>query len=137
MKIHSPLLFIFTRMIHSFIELENVRFFAYHGVMPQEALVGNHFEVSLRIGVDFRHAIETDEIENTVHYGELYETIKEQMMIRSKLIEHVAGRIIEAIQARWTNIETIELRLSKINPPIEGEVPKATVVLHWTKKMSQ
>ncbi len=120
-------------MIHSFIELENVRFFAYHGVMPQEALVGNHFEVSLRIGVDFIHATETDEIENTVHYGELYETVKEQMMIRSKLIEHVAGRIIRAIQERWPAIQSIDIRLSKVNPPIEGEVPKATVVLNWSK----
>ncbi len=120
-------------MIESFIELENVRFFAYHGVMEQEAVVGNEFEVNLRIGVDFEEAIESDEIANTVHYGELYEVVKKEMMQRSKLIEHVAGRTVRAISEKWPNIKTIELRLSKLNPPIEGEVPKATVVVNYNK----
>ncbi|MGL4293167.1 MAG: dihydroneopterin aldolase [Bacteroidales bacterium] len=117
----------------SFIELEKVLFFAYHGVMPQEKLVGNTFEVNLRVKTDFSQALNEDLLDNTISYADMYEVIKKEMMIPSDLIEHVAGRILRALIATWPQIEGVELKVSKLNPPIIGDVAKASVVLEWSK----
>ncbi|MEG1617410.1 MAG: dihydroneopterin aldolase [Bacteroidales bacterium] len=119
--------------MESFIELEHVKFFAYHGVMPQERIVGNNFEVNLRIRVDFKEALDSDLLDNTISYADVYEVIKKEMMIPSDLIEHVAGRILRALTATWPTIEGIELKVSKINPPIPGDVERASVILKWNK----
>lgn len=120
-------------MMESYIELEQVRFFAYHGVMPQEKVVGNHFEVNLRVKTNFEAAINEDLLDNTISYADLYEVVKAEMMIPSDLIEHVAGRILHALTARWEAIDAIDLKVSKLNPPIPGEIGKASVILKWNK----
>lgn len=118
----------------SFIELEKILFFAYHGVMPQEKKVGNQFEVNLKVKTDFSDALNDDLLDNTISYADMYEVVKEEMMIPSDLIEHVAGRILRALTSRWPQIEAVELKVSKLNPPIQGDVAKASVILHWNKK---
>lgn len=119
--------------MESFIELENILFFAYHGVMPQERIVGNHFEVNLRVKVDFTDALQEDLLTNTISYADMYEVVKTEMMIPSDLIEHVAGRILRALTKQWPQIEAIYLKVSKHNPPIVGDVAKASVILNWKK----
>lgn len=117
--------------MESFIELEKVRFFAYHGVMPQERIVGNHFEVNLLVKVDFQAAIEQDDLTNTISYADMYDVVKKEMMIPSDLIEHVAGRIMRALRKTWPAIAGIRLKVSKLNPPIPGDVDRASVILNW------
>ena len=119
--------------MQSFIELENIRFTAYHGVMPQEKIVGNSYEVNLLIKGDFIEASQTDNLEKTINYAELYEIIKAEMMIPSELIEHVAGRIINSIKANYPELDEIRVKVSKLNPPISGEVEKASVILQYKK----
>ena len=119
--------------MESYIELEQMRFFAFHGVMPQERVVGNDFEVNLRVKTDFIAAIRRDELDNTISYADLYEVVKREMMRPSALIEHVAGRILKAITARWSAIEEVELKVSKLNPPIPGEIGRASVVIRWRR----
>lgn len=119
--------------MESYIELEQVRFYAYHGVMPQEKQVGNYFEVNLLVKTNFEKALNEDSLENTISYADIYEVIKAEMMIPSDLIEHVAGRILRALTARWNTIDEIKLKVSKLNPPIPGEIAKASVLLNWEK----
>lgn len=119
--------------LHSYIELENVRFFAYHGMMPQERVTGNHFEVNLRVKVNFDEAIESDLLHNTISYADMYDVVRQEMMIPSDLIEHVAGRIMRALCSKWDRIEAVKLKVSKLNPPIPGEVAKASVILEWSR----
>lgn len=119
--------------MESYIELEQMRFFAYHGVMPQEKVVGNNFEVNLRIKTNFEAAIHEDLLDNTISYADLYDVVKVEMMVPSDLIEHVAGRILQALISRWATIDAVELKVSKLNPPIPGEIAKASVQLKWTK----
>jgi dihydroneopterin aldolase len=117
----------------TFIELDSIMFYAYHGVLPQETLVGNNFEVSVKIGTDFTKALETDELDGTINYAEIYDVIKKEMDIPSKLLENVAGRIITALTSKWQSIYFINLKLSKCKPPIEGDVKKASVIVEWEK----
>ena len=119
--------------IQSYIELEKILFFAYHGVMPQEKIVGNQFEVNLRVRTDFSEALQEDLLDNTISYADMYEVVKHEMMIPSDLIEHVAGRILQALTTHWPQIEAVELKVSKLNPPIIGDVAKASVILNWKR----
>ena len=105
-------------IMSSYIFLDRMRFFAHHGVGRQETLVGNEFVVSLRLKVDIGHAMQTDDVTDTVSYAEVYEAVKKEMEIPSKLLEHVGGRIVKRLFGDFPPIEDIELKLSKRNPPM-------------------
>ena len=101
-----------------YIFLNSVCFYAFHGVMPQEQKVGGEFLVDLRVGYPIDKAMETDEVEDTLNYAELYALVKHEMEIPSRLLEHVAGRISCAIQERFPKVSSIDLKITKKNPPM-------------------
>lgn len=119
----------------SYIYLENILFFAHHGVAAQETIVGNKFYINLRLKVDFTHAITTDVVENTVSYADVYAILKEEMEIPSKLLEHVCGRIVERLFREFPAIEEIEIKLSKRNPPMGADIDSAGVEMYCTKDL--
>ncbi|MCD7971656.1 MAG: dihydroneopterin aldolase [Candidatus Azobacteroides sp.] len=122
-------------MTEQYILLENMRFYSYHGVFEQEQQVGNRFEVNLKIKTDFSAACISDEVEDTVSYAEIYNLISEEMAVPSRLLEHVAGRIIERIRNSYVSVSFIEVKLSKLHPPLGGEVEKASVLLIWEQHL--
>lgn len=111
----------------TYISLENLRFYAYHGVMPQEQVVGNEYIVNVRLKVDVSKAMVSDDVADTVNYAEVYERIKEEMAIPSQLIEHVANRIIQRLFKDFPTIEQIALKLSKRNPPMGADIDATTI----------
>lgn len=111
----------------SHIFLENVHFYAYHGVAPQETLVGNEFIISLTLKVDFGRATETDEVTDTVSYADVYEVLKEEMAVPSKLLEHVCGRIVRRLFHDFAEIEEVSIQLGKRNPPMGADIDTAGV----------
>lgn len=119
--------------MNSYILLNNLCFYAYHGVDKQETLVGNEFSISLRIKVDIQRAIETDEVSDTVSYADIYETVKTEMTIPSKLLEHAGGRIIKSLFQRFPKIEEIELKLTKRNPPMGADIEAAGIEIYSTR----
>lgn len=121
-------------MMKTSIFLDEVRFHAFHGVMPQERAVGADFTVWLKVGYDFVKAVESDELIDTISYADLYEVVKAEMEKPSQLLEHVALRIIKAITARWPRIDTIDLRLAKDNPPMGADCKGAGVEIHYINK---
>ena len=104
-------------------------FHAYHGVLEEERIVGNTFSIDLKIYLDLSKAIESDKLEDTINYADIYSLIKEEMIITSNLLEHVAGRIIRKIRQEYLHISKINIRLAKKNPPIDGEIQEAAVVI--------
>lgn len=121
----------------SYILLENIRFFAYHGVVPQETTVGNEFIVSLRLKTDITRAIESDDVADTVNYAEIHQAVKEEMDIPSKLLEHVAGRIVLRLFNDFPTVECIDLKLSKRNPPMGADIETAGVEVHVERQTLQ
>lgn len=109
------------------IELIGLEFFAYHGVYSQEQQVGNNFIVDLAVLGDFEKAVAHDDLHSTVDYEKLYKIIAEEMQIRSKLLEHVAGRIADRIKEEHPEVKKVELSVQKTDPPIQGKA-KATKV---------
>ena len=116
---------------NSYILLKDICCFAYHGVAPQENIIGNEYLINLRLKVDISQAIQTDNVSDTVSYAD--EAVKAEMSVSSKLLEHVCGRIAQRLLAEFPAIEEIELRLSKRNPPMGADIDSAGVELHCSR----
>lgn len=117
----------------SYILLNNLRYYAHHGVGEQETLVGNEFTVSLRLKVDIERAMQTDAVTDTVSYADVYESVKQEMSVPSKLLEHVSGRIMDRLFNDFPQIEEIEMKLMKRNPPMGADIEAAGIELSSTR----
>lgn len=117
-------------MVSGYIYLNEVRFHAFHGVMPQERTVGSDFLVSVRIGYDYAKAMQTDKVDDTLNYAEVYQLVKQEMERPSSLLEHVAGRIADTLVRRFPMVKSIDLSLTKLNPPMGADCKGAGVELH-------
>lgn len=111
------------------ISLEGLEFHAFHGVYPHERASGNWFEVDISVETDFTKGAETDELAGTVNYETLFEIVKKEMEVPSKLLETVAEKIITEVLSQLPSVANVELKISKINPPIGGKCRKATIRL--------
>lgn len=111
------------------IKLQNIRTFSYHGCLVEESKIGSDYRVDLEVKADMRKSMETDELADTVDYVHLNKIVVEEMAIRSKLLEHVAHRIVKRIFDELPSVSRVLLAVSKINPPIGGDVEAVTVQL--------
>ena len=111
------------------IALEGLEFHAFHGVYPHERESGNWFEVDVSVDTDFSKAAQTDELSGTVDYELIYRVVKNEMEKPSKLLETVGENIVDEILKRFATVTNVELKISKINPPIGGKAKKATVFI--------
>ena len=121
------------RIAASKIYLDDMRFYAYHGVMEQERRVGGEYSVSLAIEADLAEAVRTDDVADTVNYAELYALVKREMAVPSKLLEHVAGRIGRSAMETFERITTLTIRVTKLNPPMGADCKGASVEIKMTK----
>lgn len=115
------------------IRMEGMKFYAFHGVLPQENLVGAYYYVDLKLKTDFTHAAETDELEDTINYAEVFEAVKKEMAIPSKLLEHVCQRIASSIFQKFSTVESLEISLYKENPPMGSQSKKIGVEVVYTR----
>lgn len=114
-----------------YISLRNVRFHAFHGVLPQERQVGGDFLVTVRVGYPLERAMETDHVGDTLDYSALYALVEKEMAESSKLLEHVAGRIVKAVTASFPEVTSVDLELTKLNPPMGADCDGAAVEVHF------
>lgn len=115
------------------IYLDDIRFYAYHGVMEQERQVGGEYLVSLAIETDLSEAVHTDDLADTVNYAALYALIEREMSVPSKLLEHVAGRIGQRSLEEFDKISALTVRVTKQNPPIGSDCKGASVEIKMTR----
>ena len=118
------------KLTEVYVFLQDVRFHAFHGVMPQERKVGADFLVNLRIGYPIEKAMETDEVGDTLNYAEVYALVAQEMKQPSKLLEYVAGRIVQRISKHFPLVTSIDLTLMKLNPPMGADAKGAGVEIH-------
>ncbi len=111
------------------IEVNGIRVFAYHGCLDEEARIGGHYLVDVHVEGDLTEAERTDDLDRTVDYGRVVAIVHEQMAERSKLIEHVAARILSALRASWRPALRWRVRLVKLRPPIQGDVEQAVYTI--------
>ena len=116
-----------------YILLSDLRFHAFHGVLPQERLVGGNFVVDLRVGYPLVQAMTSDQVDDTLNYASLYALVEREMQQPSSLLEHVAGRIAQAIAKTFPQALSIDLTLTKQNPPMGADCKGAGVEMHFVR----
>lgn len=114
------------------IEINRLRIHSRHGVYAQERIVGNEFEVNVRLVYPAEDAVRTDNLEATLNYAEACDIIKHVMSEPSALLEHVCGRIRAALLERFPLISRGSIRVAKLNPPVEStRLESVAVELTW------
>ncbi|WP_185850772.1 dihydroneopterin aldolase [Blattabacterium cuenoti] len=110
--------------------IENLRLFGFHGCMPEESLIGSHYTINLEIELDLNKASISDDLSQTVNYVDLYRIVKKEMSIRSKLIEHLAKRIVKKIKEhKKDSIKSTKIKICKENPPLKNMVDRVCIIL--------
>ncbi len=111
------------------ITLKNMKFHAFHGVLEDEKINGNDFLVTVSVKLDTSKAGFSDKLEDTLNYQAIYDLVKMEMETPSELIEHVAQRIYAKIQKSFPQVKKTKLKLTKLNPPLGGEVEGVSIEL--------
>lgn len=111
----------------SSITLEKMHFYAYHGCFAEEQAIGTHFRLDVTYETDTMRAQQSDDIADTVSYLSVYQTIKREMQTPSHLLEHVGDRIATALLNEYPAIESVRVKVSKLAPPLGGELEAVTV----------
>jgi dihydroneopterin aldolase len=96
-------------------------------VLNQERTVGNDYSIDVTLGMDLQAAMRSDDLNDTVNYAAVTWLVQEEMRQNSNLLEHVAGRILNRIHATWPQVQSAEIRIAKIAPPIEADVEQCAI----------
>ena len=115
------------------IQIENMEFYSFHGHFKEERIVGNKFLVDLTIETDMKLPAASDNLKDAVNYQRVYEIVKLQMEKKSHLLEHLAKRMILAVANDFPAIDSIGLKIAKINPPIGGKMQQVSYKTSWKK----
>lgn len=111
------------------IKLKNIRVYAYHGCLDEEGHIGSDYLVNLKVKADLSEASKNDSLADTVDYVQLQTIVREEMAIRSKLLEHAAKRIMDSVLLKIEMVKKVEVSVSKLNPPIGGDVAEVAVTM--------
>ncbi|MBR0072279.1 MAG: dihydroneopterin aldolase [Bacteroidales bacterium] len=109
------------------IQLEDMRFYAFHGCFEEERAIGTHFRVDAWIETDTEKAQHSDCLDDTVNYLSVYQSIKKEMEQPSKLLENVAERMASTILNLYPAVDKVRIKVSKLNPPLGGHLGAVSV----------
>lgn len=118
----------------TYITLNDMEFYAYHGCYAEEQAIGNHFTVQLRLGYDASRAAVSDRIEDALNYVEVYDAIHEEMQQTSHLLEHVAARMLSRLMRQFPQICLAEVTVRKHNPPMQLPVHDVAVTMQTQRE---
>jgi dihydroneopterin aldolase len=119
------------------IKVENIRIYAHHGCLAEETIIGSDYRVDLKVTANLQPSAQSDALEDTVDYVLLNAIVKEEMAKPSKLLETVAKRILTQIFIKDQRVTKATVKISKINPPIGGDVEMVTIKLTEGRKITQ
>lgn len=114
------------------IKLKNIRTFSYHGCLVEESKIGSDYRIDVEAKTNLKKSSKSDELKDTVDYVYLNTIVEEEMAIRANLLEHVAERIVNRVLKELSTVKRITVGVSKLNPPIGGDVEEVTIEI--TKK---
>ena len=111
------------------IQVNNIRVYSFHGCLEEEAIIGSDYRVDVEIEADLSKSAQSDNLVDTVDYVHLNHIVKTEMAIRSKLLEHVAKRILDRIFSELGIVTYAVVKVAKQNPPIGGDVENVAIIL--------
>ncbi|WP_211316788.1 dihydroneopterin aldolase [Oceanobacillus arenosus] len=114
--------------------LNNMQFYGFHGLMPEENRLGQRFNVDVELLVDLKKAGQSDNMNDSIHYGEVYDQVKRIVEGSAlNLIEAVAERIADQLLSSFTQLTACTVRVVKPNPPIVGHYESVAVEIYREK----
>jgi dihydroneopterin aldolase len=111
------------------IEINEIKLYGFHGCLDEEAKIGGNYTIDISMETDFTKAALEDTLEDTIDYVQVNEIVKEEMAIRSKLIEQVGHRILLRMKKELHNLHAARVKIVKVCPPINGDVKNVAVIL--------
>ncbi|HHV95317.1 MAG TPA: dihydroneopterin aldolase [Clostridiaceae bacterium] len=114
--------------------LRNMKFFAYHGVLPEERTKGQYFIIDVELYINLATAGKSDNLEHTVNYSDVYNEIK-TIVLQNKfmLIEKLAETIAQSILDKYKNVIKTKVLVKKPQAPIDGEFDWMGVEIERTR----
>ena len=109
------------------IKLKDIKIYAYHGCLSEENLIGGEYLVNLSVFSNLKKSSLSDELKDTIDYVSLLDIVKKEMLSPSKLLENVVKRVVDKIFLVFPKIDKVSLEVSKLNPPINGNVFSVSV----------
>ena len=116
-------------MTQNRIEVNGLRVWAHHGCMEEEAVIGQEYRVDVTLWVDLAASAASDDLTLTVDYVDVHRIVKREMAIRSKLVEQVCDRIVRGLKAELPLAQSVEVTVTKFQPPIGGDCDHIAVVM--------
>ena len=114
--------------------IEGMKFYAFHGHYEVEKIVGTHFQVDVYVKTDCLKAAVSDNLNDALNYQELFLLVQAEMKKNSNLLENVANRILNLLFEKFPHIKKAKVKVSKLNPPMGGEIEKVSVLLSKKSK---
>lgn len=111
------------------IKVKNIRIYAYHGCLAEEGKIGSDYRIDLSVKANLKKSSKTDQLSDTVDYVHLNKIVREEMAIRTKLLETVADKILDRILLEISLVDCVKVKVSKLNPPIGGNVEMVSIVM--------
>jgi|SRR5690554_7773884 len=111
------------------IEVNGIKLYAYHGCLPEEGKIGGHYTVDVSITADFTASFSSDDLKDTIDYVAINTIVREEMNIRSKLIEHVGNRINQRLKQEIKGLHSSKVKVIKHCPPIGGDVDDVAIII--------
>ena len=109
--------------------VEGIKLYAYHGCLEEEGKIGTNYVVDVTMETDFTEAAQTDDLSKTIDYVVVYNIVKTQMAVRSKLIEQVGQRIVDDLKKEFSTLKKVSVKVTKLNPPMNGDVERVSIVI--------
>ena len=109
------------------ISLEGMRFFAFHGVYPEEQILGTDYLVTVAVETSIVEAAKTDDLAKTVNYETIYQAVKIEMEDRHDLIETLIDAIVNRLKFQFATLAAVDVLVKKLNPPLGGRVAFSAV----------
>lgn len=113
------------------VELNHLKFYAYHGLYDFERKKGGEFIVDVKIDTPDHEAYLI--LEDVVNYEEIYKIVNQQMQVPKDFIEEVARLILNDLKQSFNDAQFIEVKLTKCAPPIPGMNGSAAVTAFYNK----
>ncbi|MGB5322278.1 dihydroneopterin aldolase [Lutimonas sp.] len=111
------------------IKISNIRVYAYHGCLVEEGKIGSDYRIDLSVKANLKPSAKTDQLADTVDYVHLNRIVKEEMAVRTKLLETVADLILDRILREIPLVNKVKIKVSKLNPPIGGNVEMVSIIM--------
>jgi dihydroneopterin aldolase len=118
------------------IRIEQMEFYSFHGCFEEERIVGNRFIVDLEMETGMSRACETDRIDDALNYQTAYDLVKAAMKTNSYLLEHIAGRILDALFQNFPELERASVKVAKMNPPMGGKIGSVSVEIERERSVA-